>query len=122
MKSKHRALLMLGLVSFLLPMGELLVFKRPVERWSMYMFVEVILSTYATYWWYVIDKRERNFRAGVFQNMGVVFLSIIALPIYFIRSRGWGRGALASLGAVGVAICVGVLTYLGESAGRAIAF
>ena len=113
---------MLGLVSFLLPMGEFLIFKRPVEPWSMYMFVEAALTAYAVYWWYVIDRRERNFRTGAFQNMGVIFISVVALPIYFIRSRGWGRGTLATLAMLGLFIVAGVLTYAGEYVGRAIAF
>jgi hypothetical protein len=121
MKEKHRALLMLGLVSFLLPMGEFLIFKRSIEPWSMYMFVEVALTTYAVYWWYVLDRRERNFRTGAIQNIGVVLISVLALPIYFIRSRGWGRGALASLAMLAIFIVAGALGYAGEYLGRAIA-
>src|SRR5260221_8211989 len=122
MKEKHRAILMLVIVSFVLPMGEWLILKRPAPPWSMYQLVEVLLTTYAVYWWYVLDKRERNFPAGLLQNIGVVLINIVALPIYFFRSRGWKRGALATLGMLGVLVCVGLLTYAGELAGRAIAF
>ena len=112
---------MLAIVSFVLPMGELLIFKRPLTTANTYMLAEVLLSAYAVYWWYVVDRRERNFRTGIFQNIGVAVFTLVGLPIYFIRSRGWGRGALATLGALGVLVCVGLLTYLGELAGRAIA-
>jgi hypothetical protein len=120
MKGKHRALLMLGIVSFVLPLGEMVIFKHSPPSLS-YMLTEVVLSAYAVYWWYVLDKREREFRAGIFQNMGVAVFSLVGLPVYFIRSRGWLRGAAATAAALGVLICVVLLTYLGELAGRAIA-
>src|SRR5688500_15146525 len=123
MKAKHRALLMLGLVSLLVPMGEVLVLRRPAEPWSIYTIVYALLTTYAIYWWYAIDKRERNFRAGAIQNIGVVFLSIVAVPVYLFRSRGFKGGALGTLCVLAIAVVMGVLAYLGESLGRsAVAF
>ena len=120
MKGKHRALLMLGIVSFVLPMGEHLIFKRSAPPLS-YMLVEVVLMAYAIYWWYVLDRREREFRAGTFQNMGVAVFALIGLPVYFIRSRGLLRGSAAIGVAIFVFICISFLAYLGELAGRAIA-
>ena len=113
---------MLGLVSFLLPMGEFLIFKRHVEPLSAYMFVEMVLSTYAIYWWYTADKRERSFLAGPLQNLGVIFLTPVALPVYFVRSRGWARGAIATLWGVWVVAAVVGLTWLGQIIGWSIAF
>jgi len=113
---------MLGLVTFLGPVGEYLILKRLADPWSIYLIIEVVLTTYAVYWWYVIDRRERNFRTGPVQNIGVILISILALPIYFVRSRGWGRGALASLGMLGVFVVLIALAYAGEKVGRSIAF
>ena len=121
MKGKHRALLMLAIVSFVLPMGEVVIFKHSAPTLS-YLLVEVVLMAYAVYWWYVLDKRERAFRAGTFQNMAVAVFALIGLPIYFIRSRGLLRG-LAAIGLATLAfICISALAYFGEVAGRAIAF
>jgi CDP-diglyceride synthetase len=122
MKQKHRALLMLALVSFLGPIGEYLVLKRLAEPWSICLIIEAILTTYAVYWWYTIDRRERNFRTGPLQNIGVVAISVLALPIYFVRSRGWVRGAVATLALLGVIIAVAALAYAGGRIGRSIAF
>jgi len=120
MKAKHRALLMLVIVSFVLPMGEHVIFKRSAPPLS-YMLVEVVLIAYAIYWWYVLGRREREFRAGTLQNIGVAVFALVGLPIYFIRSRGllWGSAAIGV--AVFVFICISVLAYLGELVGRAIA-
>jgi hypothetical protein len=111
---------MLAVVSFVLPMGEFVIFKRPAAPMSGYMLAEIVLMAYAIYWWYVLDKREREFRAGTLQNMGVAVLALVGLPIYFIRSRGWLRGSAAIGVAIFVFICIMALTFLGELAGRAI--
>jgi hypothetical protein len=53
-------------------------------------------------------------------NAGVIALAVVALPIYFVRSRGWKRGSLFTLmfaAAVGVTL---VLEWLGEEIGAAI--
>jgi hypothetical protein len=121
MNAKHRALLMLAVVSFVLPMGEFVIFKRPAAPMSGYMLAEAVLTAYAIYWWYVLDKREGKFRAGTFQNIGVAVFALVGLPVYFIRSRGWGRGSVAIGVSLCVLICVMLLAYLGELAGRAIA-
>jgi 4-amino-4-deoxy-L-arabinose transferase-like glycosyltransferase len=44
-------------------------------------------------------------------NGGVIVAAIVALPIYFVRSRGWKRGALATVGA---AVVLGITLLLGE--------
>jgi len=111
---------MLALVSFLMPFGEMLILRRPAPDWSTIWFAELFLTTYAVYWWYVMDKRERNFRTGAIQNFGVIWLSVIALPVYFVRSRGWKRGLLAILAGFGVVLFVAALSYVGEKAGGAI--
>jgi len=71
------------------------------------------------YWWYHLDKVERQFRAGMLQNVGVVVLSVVALPIYFVRSRGWAKGGAATLVAPLVLLLALVLSYVGEQVGGA---
>jgi peptidoglycan/LPS O-acetylase OafA/YrhL len=121
LKEKHRALLMLVIVSFVLPMGEVVIYKQPAPEFSGYVIAEVLLPTYAIYWWYVLDRRERNFRAGALQNTGVAAFGLIGFPIYLIRSRGWLRGTGAIAVSLGILICTVALTYFGTSVGRTIA-
>jgi hypothetical protein len=53
-------------------------------------------------------------------NSGMLVLAAVALPIYFVRSRGWKRGARA----IGVALLflagMFVLEELGERLGAAL--
>jgi hypothetical protein len=65
-----------------------------------------------------MDKRERNFRTGVIQNLGVIWVSVIALPVYFVRSRGWKRGLLAILAGFGVVLLVAGAVLCGRKGRR----
>jgi hypothetical protein len=121
MKEKlHPALLYLA-ASFLLPLGEVVVLRRPLQPFEKAMLVDALLLTFAVYWWYSIDRRQSGFRTGIVQNMGVLFMAPIALPVYFVRSRGWRRGALASVAMLLAFALSGGLGLLGEMAGMGIA-
>ncbi len=76
--------------------------------------VETFVAIALIFWWYHVDKRERGYRAGPLMNAGVLFAAIIALPVYFVRSRGWKRGALATLAALVVFAATLALGELGE--------
>ena len=122
MKQKHRALVILVVALFVTSAGEILIFGRPMDTANAYTFGTALLTVFLIYWWYVLDKRERQFPAGMVQNVGIIFLSPIALPVYLIRSRGWGKGLVATLGAVVMFLVMGSAMYLGELMGRQIAF
>ena len=57
--------------------------------------VEQLVLVCLIYWWYYADKAQRQYQAGAFLNVGVVALSLVAIPIYLFRSRGATQGAKA---------------------------
>ena len=73
-----------------------------------------LVSIALIFWWYHLDKRERDYRAGPLMNGGILALAIIAFPVYFVRTRGWKKGLVSTMfaGAV-LAVCLG-LGELGE--------
>jgi hypothetical protein len=118
--SKAYALALLAAISLLGPLVEVLATGK-IEPYSRFEMAEIFLSIAPIYWWYYVDKAQMNFRAGPIQNAGVIALAIVALPVYFIRSRGWKRGGLYILMMAGVlAVSLG-LEELGEGIGTAIA-
>ena len=119
MSEKAWALALLALLSLAGPLIETLATGR-VEQLGKFDLVETFLAIPLLYWWYHVDKRERNYSAGPLMNGGVVALAIVALPVYFVRSRGWKRGALASAIAIGFFGLTLVLGELGEKIGRAL--
>src|SRR3954453_23590193 len=66
-----------------------------VEMFSSYGLAETAVSLVLLFWWYHLDKADHSYQAGRLMNAGVLLVALVALPIYFIRSRGWRRGARA---------------------------
>lgn len=114
MTQKRIALGALALIAFLGPLVEQWASGR-VEALSRYDMAVTLVSLPFLFWWYHVDKHEHGYRAGALMNGGVLVAAIVALPIYFVRSRGWQRGAPAILLA---ALFFGVLLALGEAGER----
>ena len=112
-KEKAVALVTMGAISFVMPALERAITGQ-VEMLSTYGLVETALSLIALFWWFHLDKAEHDYRAGRLMNAGVLVLAALALPIYFVRSRGWKRGAIAIAWA---AVFVGLIFVL-EDAGE----
>jgi hypothetical protein len=100
----------MALVSFAGPLAEALATGR-VDEAGKFDLGETFVAIALLYWWYHVDKRSRGYAAGPLMNGGVIVAAIVALPIYFVRSRGWRRGALATVAALAF---FGVLLGLGE--------
>ena len=113
MPPKMLALVLLALLSFTSPLAEMLVTGR-VEMLSSFGLAETLASIVLLFWWYHLDKAEHRYEAGRLMNAGVLVLAAIALPVYFVRSRGWKRGGIA----IGLAGAFLVLTYLLGEAGE----
>jgi hypothetical protein len=113
MAPKTTALVLLGAVSLLAPLWEQWLSGR-MEPFSKYELATTLVSITLIFWWYHVDKRERGYNAGPFMNVGMVALSMVALPIYFVRSRGWKRGMIATGLAAAVLAAIYALTELGE--------
>ena len=74
----------------------------PLGRWEL---AKTFVALVLIFWWYHVDKAEHGYRAGPLLNGGMLLAVIVAMPIYFIRSRGWRAGALTT-GLAIVFLCV----------------
>jgi len=115
MTQKRAALAALALIAFSAPFIEQWTTGR-VEPFGRFDMVVTLVSLPFLFWWYHLDKREHGYRAGPLMNGGVLAVAIVALPVYFVRSRGWRRGAVAILLA---ALFFALLLALGEAGERA---
>jgi hypothetical protein len=113
---KTIALALLGVVSLVGPFVEILATGR-VEALSKFDLATTIVSIPLIFWWYHVDKREHDYQAGPLMNGGILAVAIVALPIYFVRTRGWKRGAVATLLAIAVFLALLGLGELGEWVG-----
>lgn len=64
--------------------------------------------------WYRADMRRWNAAPSRWLDLGVILIAIIAIPAHLFRSRGWKRGALATLIALLWLIVLGVLSEGGR--------
>ena len=118
--SKVYALAPLAAISLLSPLIEV-VATGTIDPYGKFGMAEIFLSIAPIYWWYYVDKAQMNFRAGPIQNAGVIAFAIVALPIYFVRSRGWKRGSFFIL-MMAIALAISyALDEAGEAIGTAIA-
>jgi hypothetical protein len=117
--AKTWAIALLGTISLAGPILEAAVTGR-IEPFGNFALAETFVSIAPIYWWYHADKEQRQFRAGPLLNAGVVALAAIALPVYFIRSRGWKRGTIAIAIAAGVFAATLGLEWVGETIADAI--
>jgi hypothetical protein len=111
-KPKMAVLAALGVLSLLGPIAEI-AFTGRLEDWGPWTMGETLASAVLIFWWYHLDKAERDYRAGILMNGGMLALAALALPIYFVRTRGWKRGGIAIAGAVAVFVALLVLEELG---------
>lgn len=111
-KPKMAVLAALGVLSLLGPIAEI-AFTGRLEDWGPWTMGETLASAVLIFAWYHLDKAERDYRAGILMNGGMVALAALALPIYFVRTRGWKRGGIAIAGAVAVFVALLVLEELG---------
>jgi hypothetical protein len=115
-RAKATALGLLAAVALLSPALESAMTGR-VDMLSTYGLAETAVSLVLLFWWYHLDKADHDYKAGKLMNAGVLLLAVIALPIYFIRSRGWQRGARAIVVAALFLGATFALSELGERLG-----
>jgi len=111
---KAAALVTMAALSFICPAIERAMTGR-VELLSSYGLAETVLTLVALFWWFHLDKAEHGYRAGRLMNAAVLVFAAIALPIYFIRSRGWKQGGIAIVAAL---VFLGATLGLGEAGER----
>lgn len=115
--AKRYALGAIALIAVLVPLLEV-VWTGTSDFMGRFAFAHSLLLIPPIYWWYHVDKVERQYQAGPLMNIGVVSLFAIVLPIYFVKSRGWQRGALSIFKGIGVLIAIGVLGAVGAMMGN----
>ena len=110
---KTLAVIFLGVASLVGPLVEMLMTGK-VEDFSKFDLATTVIALPLVFWWYHVDKREHDYQAGPLMNAGIVAVAIVALPIYFVRTRGWKRGAVATALALAVFLILLGLSELGE--------
>ena len=107
MRPKTIALVAMAVLSFASPLAEMLL-TGAVDAFSTFGLISTLVSLVLLFWWYHLDKEERGYGSGRLMNAGILVAAVIAFPIYFVRTRGWKRGARA----IGIAAAFLLVTFL----------
>jgi len=88
-----------ALLAFMLGAGFVATMAQS-QAWSQGVTVTtVMVGSLLIFAWYLEDARERAFRRGYGQDLGVAGAALVGLPVYHYRSRGAWGGTLAVGGA-----------------------
>ena len=117
MKQKTLALALMAAISFASPLAESLA-TGSVEALSRFDLAEMAVSLVLLFWWWHLDKAERDYTASRLMNAGMLVLAGIVLPIYFLRTRGWKGGAKTIAIAAAFVLLTFVLAEAGEWLGN----
>ncbi len=75
----------------------------------------MLVGVFLVFLWYRFDTDLMRYRRSPLLNVAVVALGLIALPYYFLRSRGFVRGSLASLVFLLLVVAYSLLQMAGEA-------
>ena len=78
------------------------------------------LVLFLTFLWYRLDSDSRGFRRTPLLSAAIVGITILALPYYLFRTRGFRNGFLDTLVVLLVGVGYSGLNYIGQLASRAI--
>jgi hypothetical protein len=120
MRSKTLALVLMAALSFASPLAETLATGR-VEMLSGFGLAETFASVVLLFWWYHLDKAEQGYERAYAMNAGLLVMAVVALPIYFVRTRGWRRGARTTALAAAFLLLTFLLGEAGEWLGARLA-
>jgi len=109
------ATLVLGFVD-----GATATLVYPGQMLAPSSFAICVVVLFIAFAWYRLDSDSRAYRRSLLSSAAVIGVGIIALPYYFFRTRGFRRGALATMIFLLIAMGYSVLNYLGQLAVRAI--
>jgi hypothetical protein len=73
-----------------------------------------IASVFFAFLWVRLDADQRNFRRSPYLTTSVVGLTLIALPYYLFRTRGFRKGCIGVLVFLGVLVGYGIMAGIGK--------
>ncbi len=80
---------------------------RGPESGSVLQILHALTSLALVFVWFLLDARERGYRASIVLQTALIVLTVVALPYYLFRSRGLAGGFRAL--ALSVAVFAGTM-------------
>ncbi|MFZ6846220.1 hypothetical protein [Undibacterium sp. RuTC16W] len=81
-------------------------------------FLYLGITAYFIVAWYHFDTIARGYRRSTYLNAGMIFLSVVALPYYLLRSRNKGTRLKAIMSLLGFCLLMGIVSIAGSLVGH----
>jgi hypothetical protein len=94
---QRKRVALLAIAATAIAAGALLATAQMSRGLSLVAEIPVLIAWVLIYIWYKEDVAQRSVRTSTEFNGLVIAMSVVALPIYFVRSRGFVRGAVAAV-------------------------
>lgn len=78
--------------------------------------VFMLAATVLIFTWYYVDAKQINYRRSPLLDIGIIAICLIALPYYFLRSRGFKKSMLYTGALILVVIAWSLLVQAGAYA------
>ena len=91
---------------------------RGGQQEATLLIVHAALSAILIYFWFSQDVIQRAYRPSLLLRVGVLLLSVFALPYYFFRARGAAGGAMAIMLMLGIFVVAMLLYRAGTGLAR----
>jgi hypothetical protein len=76
--------------------------------------VFAIAAAFFAFLWVRLDADQRGYRRSPFLTTSVVGLTVVAIPYYLFRTRGFRKGCVGILAFLGLLIGYGVMGGIGK--------
>ena len=94
MNAKNRVIAALAFLS--LVSGAINQYFYPGREFPPTALASMAIMALLIFFWYRLDSQQVGYRRSPWLDIGVVGIAIVALPYYFIRSRGAKKGIICT--------------------------
>lgn len=90
--------------------------KHP-ELASIFGRLFFVLSSYASFVWYCRDSDMRSYSRSMWRNIGFIFVGLLFIPWYLVRTRSRGKRLFALLKLAAFTVLIFIAILLGAFVG-----
>ena len=109
---KHLAVALFLLIAFLSGLAR--QYFSPGQLLSKVYLPFLLIGLFLIFFWFRLDSDQLGYRRTPVLSVMVLALTVVALPYYFLRSRGFLRGSIATALFLVVAVAYSMLQAGGE--------
>jgi hypothetical protein len=93
---------------------------QKLEEPTWWLLVSLLGGVLLVAYWYHVDSKQKEFRRPLVLTAGVIFLSVLAIPVYVVWSAKRGCKLRAFTRLIGYFCLLLLVSWCGEAIGHAV--